>query len=86
MLQPADELTQARLGLLFAVGLVEDLPVGVASALLDVTFERQLAQDLGAQALLEKPFRLSELLQAVGELVGKNPISAAHSKPGRGGA
>ena len=48
--------------------------------------ERQLAQDLGAQALLEKPFRLSELLQAVRELVGKNPISAAHSKPGRGGA
>ena len=36
--------------------------------------ERQLAQELGARALLEKPFRLSELLQVVGELAQNNPI------------
>lgn len=30
--------------------------------------EKQLAHDLGARALLEKPFRLSELLAVVGEL------------------
>jgi len=39
--------------------------------------ERQLAQDLGVQALLEKPFRLSELLDVVGGLAQKSPISAA---------
>jgi len=33
--------------------------------------ERQLAQDLGAQALLEKPFRLSDLLEVVGGLAQK---------------
>ncbi len=36
--------------------------------------ERKLAQDLGARALLEKPFRLSDLLERVGQLVGKKPI------------
>ena len=39
--------------------------------------ERQLAQDLGAQALLEKPFRLSELLDVVGGLAQKSPIGTA---------
>lgn len=37
--------------------------------------ERQLALKLGADALLDKPFRLSELLQAVGELAARNAIS-----------
>lgn len=36
--------------------------------------ERKLALDLGACALLEKPFRLSELLQVVGELAARNSI------------
>jgi len=36
--------------------------------------ERQMAEDLGARALLEKPFRLSELLQVVSQLVEKKPI------------
>ena len=36
--------------------------------------EEKLARDLGAQALLEKPFRISELLQVVGELAAKKPI------------
>jgi len=39
--------------------------------------ERQLAGELGARALLEKPFRLSELLQVVGELARHNPIGLA---------
>ena len=39
--------------------------------------ERELAQDLGAQALLEKPFRLSELLDVVGGLAQKSAISTA---------
>ncbi len=30
--------------------------------------DRKLAEDLGAQGLLEKPFQLSELLRVVGEL------------------
>ena len=38
--------------------------------------ERQVAQDLGAQALLEKPFRLSELLDVVGGLAQKRPMIA----------
>ncbi len=36
--------------------------------------ERELAQELGVRTMLEKPFRLSELLQAVGKLAGGNPI------------
>jgi len=36
--------------------------------------ERRLAQDLGAQALLEKPFRLTELLQVVEGVVHQGPI------------
>ena len=39
--------------------------------------ERQLAQDLGVRALLEKPFRLSELLGVVGGLAQKSPIGTA---------
>jgi len=38
--------------------------------------ERKFAQDMGVHRLLEKPFRLSELLQMVGELAGRNPIEA----------
>jgi CheY-like chemotaxis protein len=36
--------------------------------------ERKLARELGAHALLEKPFRLSDLLETVGELVAKSTI------------
>ncbi len=36
--------------------------------------ERKTAKDLGAHALLDKPFRLTELLQAVAEVVAKNSI------------
>lgn len=36
--------------------------------------ERKLAKELGVHALLDKPFRLSELLQAVAELAAKNPV------------
>jgi len=36
--------------------------------------EEKVARELGAQALLEKPFRISELLQVVGELAAKKPI------------
>jgi two-component system OmpR family response regulator len=36
--------------------------------------ERKLARDLGAYALLDKPFRLSELLQVVSQLNERNPI------------
>ncbi len=39
------------------------------------TTERKLARDLGAYALLDKPFRLSELLQVVSQLAERNPIS-----------
>lgn len=38
------------------------------------TPERKLARDLGAYALLDKPFRLSELLQVVSQLTERNPI------------
>jgi CheY-like chemotaxis protein len=36
--------------------------------------EEKLAMELGAQALLEKPFRISELLQVVGKLAAKEPM------------
>jgi CheY-like chemotaxis protein len=36
--------------------------------------ERKFAQDLGVHVMLEKPFRLSELLQAVGKLASKRPM------------
>jgi CheY-like chemotaxis protein len=36
--------------------------------------ERKSAERLGVRALLDKPFRLSELLQSVSELVEKKPI------------
>jgi two-component system, NtrC family, response regulator PilR len=36
--------------------------------------ERELAQELGAHALLEKPFRLTELLQVVAELANQKTI------------
>lgn len=36
--------------------------------------ERDTARELGVRAFLEKPFRLSELLDVVSELAGKHPI------------
>jgi CheY-like chemotaxis protein len=36
--------------------------------------ERKTAKALGAHALLDKPFQLTELLQAVAELVAQNSI------------
>ena len=39
--------------------------------------ERKFAQELGVHAMLEKPFRLSELLQVVGELSSENKIGIA---------
>jgi len=36
--------------------------------------ERELARELGASALLDKPFRLSELLQVVSQLAERNSI------------
>jgi CheY-like chemotaxis protein len=36
--------------------------------------ERKLAKDLGACALLDKPFRLSELLQVVSQLAERHSI------------
>ena len=36
--------------------------------------EKKLAKTLGVRALLDKPFRLSELLQSVSELAEKKPI------------
>ena len=39
--------------------------------------EKQLAQELGARALLEKPFRLSELLDVVGELAQSKSMGLA---------
>ena len=38
------------------------------------TTERKLARDLGAYALLDKPFRLSELLQVVSQMTERNHI------------
>jgi CheY-like chemotaxis protein len=37
--------------------------------------EREMAEALGAHALLEKPFRLTELLQVVGELARQKTLS-----------
>jgi CheY-like chemotaxis protein len=36
--------------------------------------ERKFAQDLGVHVMLEKPFRLSELLLAVGKLASKKTV------------
>jgi CheY-like chemotaxis protein len=36
--------------------------------------ERKSARDLGAFALLDKPFRLSDLLQVVSQLAERNPV------------
>lgn len=36
--------------------------------------EKKLAETLGVRALLDKPFRLSDLLQSVSELAEKKPI------------
>ena len=40
--------------------------------------EREAARDLGAYALLDKPFRLSDLLQVVSQLSERNPIGIAN--------
>jgi DNA-binding response OmpR family regulator len=37
--------------------------------------ERKLARELGAHALLEKPFRLTDLLRIVGELACAKPVA-----------
>ena len=47
--------------------------------------ERKLARELGAHALLEKPFRLTDLLQKVGELACPKEVECGimtHSIPG----
>jgi len=44
------------------------------------TTERKLARDLGAYALLDKPFRLSELLQVVSQLTEGNPVGISTSE------
>jgi DNA-binding NtrC family response regulator len=36
--------------------------------------EREVARERGVRAFLEKPFRISELLDVVSELAGKHPI------------
>jgi CheY-like chemotaxis protein len=36
--------------------------------------ERKLARDLGVYALLDKPFRISDLLQVISELAERNPV------------
>ena len=41
--------------------------------------ERKLALDLGAYALLDKPFRISELLELVSQLAEKNSIGISTS-------
>ena len=40
--------------------------------------ERKMALELGARALLEKPFRLSELLQVVSDLAAKSAVGVSH--------
>jgi DNA-binding response OmpR family regulator len=44
--------------------------------------ERKLARDLGAYALLDKPFRLSELLQVVSQLTERNPVGISTRSTG----
>jgi CheY-like chemotaxis protein len=44
--------------------------------------ERKIAIELGAYALLDKPFRLSELLQAVASLAAKNSIGISSQTVG----
>lgn len=39
--------------------------------------EREMAQELGVKAFLEKPFRLAELLRVVNELARKKPVSTS---------
>ena len=39
--------------------------------------ERRLALDLGVDAMIEKPFRLAELLQIVSEVTGKSSIEVS---------
>lgn len=39
--------------------------------------ERKLAEELGACALLEKPFRLTELLKVVGEIAAQRPTASS---------
>ncbi len=39
--------------------------------------QRRVAQELGVDALLEKPFRLSELLHMVSEIAGKSSIGVS---------
>jgi len=51
----------------------QDIVMILMSSFISVS-ERKSAQDLGVHAMLEKPFRLSELLQMVGELTNRNPI------------
>jgi len=40
--------------------------------------ERKLAQDLGAYALLDKPFRISQLLELVSQLAERNSIGISN--------
>jgi len=44
--------------------------------------ERKRARELGATALLDKPFRLSELLQVVSQLTDRTPAAFAVSSNG----
>lgn len=47
--------------------------------------ERDVARELGVRAFLEKPFRISELLDVVSELAGKHPIGiSAHEGQDQG--
>jgi DNA-binding response OmpR family regulator len=36
--------------------------------------DKELAEDMGAQGLLEKPFQLSELLRVIGELTSSSAV------------
>lgn len=47
--------------------------------------ERDLARELGVRAFLEKPFRLSELVDMVSELAGKHPVGiSSYDGPDQG--